>query len=272
MKRSTLELLGCPRCQAALSLRDAGGDEVVNEGFLFCAHCERSLPIKNGVAYFIDPRELGGIDRRFARFYDLFSHVYDIFTKVSLLSFGGNRKARKVILDRLELNGGRVLEVSIGSGANLPYLFESPNVGEVYGLDISPGQLARCSNLVATRGWPVDLFLGTAEALPFKEGSFDSVFHIGGINFFSGKKQAIEEMIRVARPGSKIVIADESEQIARFIARISGVSRSHKGKKMDMSTPVVDMVPDTMEEIRQDGIWKAHGRYHGYCLEFTKPA
>ena len=270
MKRSTVELLSCPRCRAALSLHDERGDEILDEGGLFCPHCERSYPIGNGIARFIDPQELDGLNRRFARFYDWFSHFYAFFTKAAFLHFGGDRKARKVILDRLDLNGGRILEVSIGSGENLPYLFESPRVGEVYGLDISAGSLARCHSFVTKRGWSVDLFLGTAEALPFKAESFDSILHIGGINFFSRKKEAIDEMIRVARPGSKIVIADESEQIAQRIARLSGLARSYQGKKVD-TTSIIKLVPDTMEEIRMDGIWKAHGYYHGYCLEFRKP-
>ena len=271
MKRSTTELLCCPGCHAALSLRDERGDKILDEGCLFCAHCERSFFIENGIARFIDPRKLEGLNRRFARSYDLFSHVYAFFTKLAFLPFGGDRKARKEVLDRLELNGGRILEVSVASGVNLPYLFESQGVGEVYGLDISAGLLARCNRFVTKRGWPVDLFLGTAEALPFKAESFDSVFHIGGINFFSGKKQAIDEMIRVARPGSKIVIADESEQIARFISRIPGFSPSGRDGKVDTSIPV-DLVPDAMEETRVDGIWKAHGKHHGYCLEFRKPS
>jgi len=36
------------------------------------------------------------------------------------------------------------------------------------------------------------------------------VFHVGGINFFSDKARAIREMLRVAKPGSKIIIADET--------------------------------------------------------------
>lgn len=271
MKRSTLELLCCPICQAALSLHDERGDEFINEGRLFCQNCERSFFIKNGIACFIDPQELEGLNRRFARSYDWLSHVYALFTKVVFLPFGGERRARKEILDRLDFNGGRILEVSIGPGVNLPYLFESPGVGEVYGLDISAGQLARCNRFVTKRGWSVDLFLGTAEVLPFKAGSFDSVFHIGGINFFSGKKQAIDEMIRVARPGSKIVIADESERLAQLYDRIFASSRYYQGNKVD-TTALIDLVPDTMEEKRVDGIWKAHGQYHGYCLEFRKPA
>jgi ubiquinone/menaquinone biosynthesis C-methylase UbiE len=271
MKRSTLELLCCPGCQVELSLRDERGEGAVDEGGLFCSHCERTFIIKRGVACFVAPQELEVVNRRFARFYDMISRVYALFTKMAFLPMGGERKARKQILDRLELNNGRILEVSIGSGENLPYLFESPGVGEVYGLDISAGQLARCSSFINKRGWPVDLFLGTAEALPFRSESFDSVLHIGGINFFSGKKEAIDEMIRVVRPGSKIVIADETERLAQFFNRIAGFLRRDKGKKVDTAVPV-HLVPDTMEEIRVDGIWKMHGQHHGYCLEFRKPS
>ena len=75
----------------------------------------------------------------FPGFYDRFSRLYPCFTKLMFLGMGGDRRARREVLDRLEPAGGRVLEVSVGTGANLPYLFESPDVGEVYGLDISGG-------------------------------------------------------------------------------------------------------------------------------------
>jgi ubiquinone/menaquinone biosynthesis C-methylase UbiE len=215
--------------------------------------------------------ELEGRNRRLARLYDRFAPMYNIFTKIGMLSFGGNRRARKVVLDKLELNKGRLLEVSVGTGDNLPFLFEYPDVGQVYGLDISAGQLRQCRKYAARKGWPAELFLGKAEMLPFKNESFDSVLHIGGINFFSGKKEAIYEMIRVARPGCRIVIADESERVAKTIARITGLTRSRDIKDMDFSVPV-HLVPDTMEEIKVNGIWKQHGMYHGYCLEFRKPA
>jgi len=270
MKRSTLELLCCPSCQTELTLRGESGRTSRNEGELFCSHCERSYVIKNSIVHFTDLRELEGFNQRFARFYNRWSRFDTIFDWLSFLPMGGERKARTEILRRLELNNGRVLEVSIGSGGNLTYLFESPKVGEVYGLDISVTQLTNCRKLVTRRGWPVDLFLGKAEELPFKSDSFDNVFHIGGINFFSEKEKAIDEMIRVARPGTKIVIADESEQVARTVARFLRLSRSTQDDKVDASVPV-HLVPETMKEVRVDGIWRMHGRYHGYCLEFRKP-
>ena len=80
-----------------------------------------------------------------------------------------------------------------------------------------------------------------------------------------------EEMIRVAGPESKIVIADEVERLARLVDRSSDPSSSAHDGGLDKAAPV-HLVPDRMEEIRVDGIWKLHGKYHGYCLEFRKPA
>lgn len=271
MKRSTVGLLCCPVCQTDLFLQNEDSEETITDGKLHCSQCERSYPIIKSIAQFIDLPEYDGLNRQFARSYDLISRFYSLFTRLGFLAMGGDRKARMEILERLELNGGRVLEVSIGTGDNLPYLYESPNVGEVFGLDISAGQLERCLSLLNRRGWGVDLFLGTAEALPFKDGTFDSVFHIGGINFFSGKKQAIDEMIRVAKPGSKIVIADEVERIAKNIDRLPGFSSSYQGEKVDTAMPV-HLVPQEMQELRVDDIWRAHGKPHGYCIEFRKPA
>jgi hypothetical protein len=67
-----------------------------------------------------------------------------------------------------------------------------------------------------------------------------------------------------------MLIADESEQVARNVARFLRLPRSSQGNVVDTSMPV-HLVPETMKEIHVDGIWKTHGQYHGYCLEFRKP-
>lgn len=56
----------------------------------------------------------------------------------------------------------------------------------------------------------LQLFHACAEDLPFADNSFDIVYHIGGINFFNDKAKAMQEMLRVAKPGTKILIADET--------------------------------------------------------------
>lgn len=268
MKRKTLELLACPTCHGEFSLLEGGGNEIIETGALACAKCQRQYPIKKGIVHFIEPEELTGLNARFARFYDRFTRVYFLFNNVAFFFLGGVRKSRKEeIIDRLDLTGGRVLEVSIGPGINLPYLYETPGKIEVYGLDISLGQLHHCQDFCRKRGLEAELFLGTAEALPFKDNAFEATFHIGGINFFGDKKAAIDEMIRVARPGTKIAIADENERAAQSLDRLPGFARLFEKKRETVTTPV-ELVPAAMQEIKADSIWKGTG----WVVEFRKPA
>jgi ubiquinone/menaquinone biosynthesis C-methylase UbiE len=253
-----------------VSLQSSGNDDLVIDGELACTGCASTFPIREGIPRFVGSGDLEGLDRRFVGIYDRFSRLYPFLTELVFLAMGGARKRRKEVLDRLGPGGGRILEVSVGTGANLPYLLENPDVKEIHGLDISAGQIARCREAAARHAWPVELYLGTAEALPFKDESFDGVLHIGGINFLTHKKEAIEEMIRVARPGSKMMIADESERLARFLCRVPGLPPSRGTGKPDVTVPI-DLVPDTMEDVRVDDIWKAHAHPHAYCLEFRKP-
>lgn len=267
MKQTTLVLVCCPFCKSKLALNAKNGNGIIENGDLRCSTCGRSYPIKKGIVRFIDPQELTGPNQHFERYYNRLAPIYSIFTKLAFLPFGGERKAREEILKHLGKGGGRTLEVSIGNGVNLPYLYELTNIGEIYGLDISLGQLTQCQRLLNKRGWQVELFLAIAESLPFKNDIFDNILHIGGINFFSDKKRAIDEMIRVARPGGKVVIADEVERLAKLFNR--SFTSDHGAEAIE--TVIYNLVPSSMQDIRMEGIWKLHGQNHGYCLEFTKP-
>lgn len=268
MKSTTLDLLACPLCHTPLTIQEAGGGGTILAGSLTCPHCSRNYYIQKGIPFFIKNTELSGFNRRFSRIYDWFSWIYASFSKVAFAYIGMNEEqGRREITDRLDPHGGRVLEVSVGPGVNLPYIINRADVGEVFGLDISLGQLQRCQRYVEKKGWSVDLFLGNGEQLPFRDESFEGVFHVGGINFFNNKKAAIDEMIRVARPEAHILIADETEKGARGYEKfIPGFKNSMGGKRDAIKAPI-DFVPEEMLERRVFDVWKGWL----YCLEFRKP-
>jgi short-subunit dehydrogenase/ubiquinone/menaquinone biosynthesis C-methylase UbiE/uncharacterized protein YbaR (Trm112 family) len=259
---SALELLACPACRGGLVL--AG---TYQEGALVCPACQKKYPIAGGIPCFAAYDELTGMNRRFAGMYDRFSIFYRQFSRAAFALIGTREdQARGEILDRLAPYG-KVLEVSIGPGVNLPYLREHPEVNEIYGLDLSNGQLARCRNYALQNNWPVALYQGNAESLPFQDQVFDSILHIGGINFFNDKKKAIAEMIRVAKPGAKIVICDETERGARGYELLPGF-RCLFQQQREVVKPPIDLVPPEMVEVKLDEtVWK--GWF--YCLEFRKP-
>jgi len=267
MKQKTLDLLCCPQCRAELYLHSLEAGEDIEEGELECQGCSRIYPIHEGIPEFIRVEELTGLEKRFSHLYDIFSYVYIPWSRAAFSFLGGEKRCRRELVERMCLHGGNILEVSIGPGPNLPFLYETGRVEMVYGLDISPGQLKRCQAVARKGGWEAELFLGTAEQLPFREEAFDTVFHVGGINFFNDKQAAVNEMIRTANKGTRLLIGDENEKGAKFYeGTLPGFSSSFKDGRATVTAPV-SLIPPEMEDVKVESVWKGYF----YSISFTKP-
>ena len=68
---------------------------------------------------------------------------------------------------------GRVLDVGVGSGLNLPFYAGKPR--EIFGLDPSPRLLARAQTNAVQAQCPVHLIEGSAECIPFADHSVDTI-------------------------------------------------------------------------------------------------
>lgn len=265
MRPSTQDLLVCPTCRGPLEWFGEPG-QATTGGVLVCPADRLPYPIHNGIPEFIHPDRIGGLNQRFSTLYDVGSVFYRPAVKVSLALLGiSEQRARRDVLDRLQPNGGKVLEVSIGPGSNLPYLVDRPDVGEIVGLDISPGQLRQCASYARRKGWSVDLVLGNAEHLPFADDSFEVAFHIGGINFFDDKAAALAELARVAKPGSRVLVVDESERGAQLYEKFPFFNRIFTDEPRLRVTPPVDDLPAGVSDVEVRDVWNGWA----YCLEFT---
>ncbi|MCB1232315.1 MAG: class I SAM-dependent methyltransferase [Verrucomicrobiae bacterium] len=100
--------------------------------------------------------------------------------------------------------GERFLDVACGTGVLAREA--SARVGEsgrVTGLDLDPGMLVVAAELAPAVIWKQ----GSAEALPFPEGSFDAVACQFGLMFFPDPVATLREMARVLAPGGRIGVA-----------------------------------------------------------------
>jgi len=109
--------------------------------------------------------------------------------------------------------------------------------------------LKRCRKHLARWKRTAQLFQGEAEKLPFRDGIFDVVFHVGGINFFNDRARAIAEMIRVAKPKTKVVIVDETEKVVKEMYEKAPITRRYFQKRETAVTSPVDLVPHDMMDI-----------------------
>ena len=100
---------------------------------------------------------------------------------------------------------GRVLEVAVGTGLNLP--FYDAGVSLV-GVDLSPEMLAIARRRADEAGRDVDLREGDAHDLDFEDASFDSVVSTFSLCNIPDVDQAVSEMHRVLRPGGRLILVD----------------------------------------------------------------
>jgi ubiquinone/menaquinone biosynthesis C-methylase UbiE len=224
------------------------------------------FPIQNGIPIFLKPDDLTGSNQKYNQLYETIGGFYDSSQKFGgALLYGGSDHVLYSYLRFLEIKpGDKVLETSVGTGLNYRLL---PRDIQRFGLDLSAEMLANCQTNL--RRWDMDaeLFQGNAESLPFADNSMDVVYHAGGINFFNDKAKAIREMIRVAKPGSLILIADETEQHAKDAYEKTPVTSGYfKNRKEAISAPL-EFVPPDMLDIQLQMVWE--NRF--YALTFRKP-
>jgi ubiquinone/menaquinone biosynthesis C-methylase UbiE len=115
------------------------------------------------------------------------------------IQFGGGRKW---VCSRAR---GDVLEVGVGTGLNLPFYSEDV---ALTGVDLSPAMLAIARNRADELGRQVELQEADAQALPFPDGSFDTVTCTLSLCNIPDDRRAVAEMWRVLRPGGRLLLLD----------------------------------------------------------------
>jgi len=99
-------------------------------------------------------------------------------------------------------SGERLLDVATGSG-NVA-LAAAEAGARVTGLDLVPELLDVAHSRALAAGAEIEWVQGDAEALPFADGSFDSVTSVVGVQFAPRHQVAADELVRVCRPGGTI--------------------------------------------------------------------
>lgn len=130
------------------------------------------------------------------------------------------REVSRRTFELMDLHEGQsVLDVGCGTGVMLPELAEAVGAtGSVIGLDHAAAFLARAHRRLRDAGLDdrVRLVHGDATALPFAGGSFDATHSERVLMHLPDPDAAIREMVRVTRPGGRVVYAEVDTRAAEI--------------------------------------------------------
>ncbi|MBI2632365.1 class I SAM-dependent methyltransferase, partial [Candidatus Pacearchaeota archaeon] len=143
--------------------------------------------------------------------FDSFSKWYYIFEIFNSILIG---RLRRGLLKQAK---GKVLEIGIGTGANLKYY---PTDCEITGIDLSKGMLTKAENKAAKLGIKINLREGDAENLPFKKEEFDSVVDTLGLCIYPNPIRALKEMKKVCKKKGRILLLEHGISNRQFIVNL----------------------------------------------------
>lgn len=135
---------------------------------------------------------------------------YDLMNDI--LSFGMHRLWKRATVRKAALAPGmRVLDIASGTGdlaiAEIAHVLPG---GEVLATDINPDMLEVARRRIKAKGLAVQTAVCDAEALPFEDGRFDVVTVAFGIRNMTHKDRALSEMLRVLKPGGRLLVLEFS--------------------------------------------------------------
>lgn len=153
-------------------------------------------------------------------------------------------------IERLDLQPGeKVLDVACGTG-NLA--IPAARAGAIVtGVDIAPNLIEQARKRAEAEGVDCQFDEGDAEALPYADGSFDTIVTMFGAMFAPRPEKVAEELARVCRSGGRIAMANWTP--SGFIGQMFKLTASHVPPP-NMPSPVLWGDPVTVSERLKKGI------------------
>jgi ubiquinone/menaquinone biosynthesis C-methylase UbiE len=139
---------------------------------------------------------------------------------------------------------GRVLEIGVGSGLNLP--FYGPEALEVIGLDASPRLLEMARAAVPReRADRIELIEGSAESIPIEDRSVDTVLTTWTLCSIADVDTALREMRRVLKPGGELLFVEHGRSpdagVVRWQDRLTRLWKKMAGG-CHLNRPIRDLL------------------------------
>jgi ubiquinone/menaquinone biosynthesis C-methylase UbiE len=164
--------------------------------------------------------------------------------------------------------GDRVLDIGCGTGDDVHLLAQRVGAsGRAIGIDVSEEMIAEARIRHAGSALPFTFLAGDAADLPFADACFDGCLAIRTFQHLVDPHGALAEMVRVVRPGGRLVVVDPDHDTAvidvadRSLARkflnfradtIRNGGIAHQMSSLFKACGLLDVAVIPMTEVRTD--------------------
>ena len=138
---------------------------------------------------------------------------------------------------------GKILEVGIGSGLNLPF-YEKSKIEEIWGIDPSEELNSMAKKVAIEEDMNVKFITSSAEDIPFPNNYFDTVLITYTMCTIPSVLQANEEIKRVLKSSGKMIFCEHGvspdENIKKWQKRLNSIwSKIAGGCNINRNIPML---------------------------------
>jgi SAM-dependent methyltransferase len=232
------------------------------------------LPLRSTLGFedYIEYEELLEIEKSFLEWYKLNAADYDQYLPITFEILGCDEiTERKKLYKALDIGLGQtVLEIGAGTGRDSIEISKLLGTsGILVAQDISPEILSICREKYKENydeNFQTAFVLSNAKKLPFPDGTFDRVFHFGGLNTFGDISSALLEISRVTKNGGKVLIGDEGIapwlRSSRFGAILQATNPQY------LNQPPLSEIPESSTDVTLQ--WFCSGAFYYIVYKVDK--
>ena len=159
-----------------------------------------------------------------AKMFDNIAFRYDFLNR--FLSFGIDVSWRKKAITQLKkLKPQTVLDVATGTADVAIMTYKMLHPKKIIGIDISDGMLELGRKKIEKQNLQefIELQNGDSETINFPDNFFDAITVAFGVRNFQNLEKGLQEMLRVLKPGGKLVVLEFSRPAKKIFRALCDV-------------------------------------------------
>ncbi len=209
MRRATLEILRCPRCQGGgLIPEDPVAEPRLIFGPVRCSGCGARFPVGEGMIDFVGDRDRPqGLQSALET--PWVARSYERYVRPALevfLTRGQFDRDSEYLIYRSLLGKptGPVVDLGCGTGLFARRLVRDLEA-QIIGVDVSKAMIEEAIAQAREGAVAIDFVRAEAPLLPFQSASVSAILQAGSVHFIKDLKSLLAEIARVLEPGGRYV-------------------------------------------------------------------